>query len=1098
MRRLIILLIIMFIMVFQIEASEKVKIESEVEDSIWKSEIYKGLKLRGIGPAVYSGRVSDFAVDPNNYSTYYVAVASGGVWKTTNAGTTWEPIFDEQGSYSIGCVTLDPKNPLVVWVGTGENNSQRSVGYGDGVYKSIDGGKNWESMGLKNSEHIGKILIDPRDANVVYVAAQGPLWNSGGDRGLFKSTDGGRTWRHSLKISDNTGVSDVVMDMENPDILFAAAYQRRRHVWTLIDGGPESAIYKSTDAGQTWTKLTNGLPKGDIGRIGLAISPVNHKVIYAIIEAADDESGFYRSTDGGGNWEKMSNYVSQSPQYYQEIIADPKNVDRVYSMDTWMMVTNDGGKTFQKVGERYKHVDNHALWIEPSNPDHLLAGCDGGIYESWDRGATWDFKPNLPIMQFYRVSVDNSLPFYYVYGGTQDNQTVGGPSRTTTAHGIVNSDWYTTVGGDGFYIQVDPKDPNIIYCEWQYGGLVRYDKRNGELIDIKPQPESGEVEYRFNWDAPLLLSPHSNTRIYFAANKLFRSDDRGNTWKIISPDLTRQLDRNKLKVMGRIWSVDSVAKNASTSYYGNITALDESPLKEGLIYVGTDDGLIQISEDGGLNWRKIEKFPNVPEMTYVSKVLASLHDVDTVYAAFDNHKMGDYKPYLLKSRDRGRTWVSIAGNLPRRGNIYTIVQDHIKPELLFVGTEFGLFFTPDEGKHWIQLKGNFPTIAVRDLVIQRRENDLVVGTFGRGIYILDNYTPLRLISEEMLKKEAVLFPVKDAWMFIPREPLGLKDKAFQGDSFYAAPNPPFGAVFTYYLKDSLKTKKQIRRELEKKLQKEGKDTFYPSWDGLYKEDREDKPAIILVVMDNEGNVVRRLIGPTEKGFHRVAWNLRFPSYEPVELKEPERDDPFESEPIGPKVVPGDYKVVLFKREGGKLTQLSEPQIFKVNSLGASSLPEPDKKELLKFEKKTANLQRAVLAAIKISNDTKSRLELIKKALDETPAADPTWIEETLNLMNKLKDLQIKLKGDPILRKYNEPAPMSIVERVENVISGHWTTTTAPTNTHIKAYEIAAEEFEKVLNELYNLVEIDLKKLEEKAEIVGAPYTPGRFPKWKKE
>jgi hypothetical protein len=550
--------------------------------------------------------------------------------------------------------------------------------------------------------------------------------------------------------------------------------------------------------------------------------------------------------------------------------------------------------------------------------------------------------------------------------------------------------------------------------------------------------------------------------------------------------------------MGRIWSVDSVAKNASTSFYGNITALDESPLKEGLLYVGTDDGLIQISEDGGKNWRKIEKFPGVPDMTYVSKILASLHDENTVYAAFDNHKMGDFKPYLLKSTDKGKTWSSIAGNLPERGNIYTIAQDHIKPELLFVGTEFGLFFTIDEGKHWVQLKGGFPTIAVRDLVIQKRENDLVVGTFGRGIYILDDYTPLRLLTEEILHKEAMLFPVKDAWMFIPKEPLGLKGKAFQGDSFYTAPNPPFGAVFTYYLKDKLKTKREIRREEEKKLQKEGKDTPYPTWEQLHDEDKEDKPAIILTVMDEEGNVIRKLIGPVGAGFHRIAWNLRYPSSEPVEIEEHPKDDPFEAESLGPKVPPGTYKVVMHKRENGKITQLSEPQMFKVSPLGTASLPEPDRKELLKFEKKTARLQRAVLAAIKIAKDAKTRLELLKKAFDETPGAEQSLVQETLDLMNRLRDLQIMLTGDPILRKYNEPSPISIIERVEQIIYGHWTATSAPTKTHMQAYEIAAEEFEEVLNKLHQLVEVDLKKLEEKAEMHEAPFTPGRFPKWKKE
>ncbi len=407
--------------------------ETAMTEDRFTAETFSGLKLRSIGPALTSGRIGDLAVDPEDHSTIYVAVASGGVWKTTNAGTTWTPIFDGEGSYSIGCVTLDPNNSNVVWVGTGENNSQRSVGYGDGVYKSLDGGGSWTKMGLESSEHIGKIVVDPRDSDVVYVAAQGPLWAPGGDRGLYKTTDGGKTWAAVLEISENTGVSDLVVDPRDPDVLYAAAYQRRRHVWTLVNGGPESALHKSTDGGATWRKLAGGLPSGDVGRIGLAISPADPDVVYAMVEAALDGGGFYRSTDRGETWKKVNDYVSGSPQYYQELIADPHDADRVYSMDTWMQVTEDGGKTWESVPETYKHVDNHALWIDPGDTDHLLAGCDGGLYETFDRGATWRFFFNLPVTQFYKIAVDNDQPFYNVYGGTQDNFTLGGTSRTTSA-----------------------------------------------------------------------------------------------------------------------------------------------------------------------------------------------------------------------------------------------------------------------------------------------------------------------------------------------------------------------------------------------------------------------------------------------------------------------------------------------------------------------------------------------------------------------------------------------------------------------------------------------------------------------------------------
>jgi photosystem II stability/assembly factor-like uncharacterized protein len=1081
------------LMAVGLHAAEKA---TDEDKELLSAETFKGLELRGIGPAVSSGRIGDLAVHPTRHSTYYVAVSSGGVWKTVNSGTTWTPLFDEEGSYSIGCVTLDPNDPLVVWVGTGENNSQRSVSYGDGLYKSVDGGTSWENVGLEDSEHISKIVVDPRDSDVVFVAAQGPLWRSGGDRGLYKTTDGGKTWSHSLDIDEDTGVTDVWMDPRNPDVLYAAAYQRRRHVWTLINGGPGSGIYKSTDAGASWTEMTNGLPEADMGRIGLAVSPVNPDVVYAIVEAAEEE-GFYRSTDAGANWKKMSDYMSQSPQYYNEIIPDPVKVDRVYSMDTWMHVTEDGGETFKKVGERYKHVDNHALWIDPENTDYLLVGCDGGIYESFDRGATWNFKSNLSVTQFYRVSVDNAEPFYNIYGGTQDNNTLGGPSRTATAHGITNSDWIVTVGGDGYETVVDPEDPNILYSQWQYGGLVRYDKKTGETIDIKPKSEPGEPPLRFNWDSPLIISPHSRTRLYFAAQRLFRSDDRGDSWRAVSPDLSAQIDRNTLPVMGRVWSVDAVSKNASTSFYGNIVSLSESPLVEGLIYVGTDDGLIQVTEDGGETWRKIEEFPGIPPRTYVSDIETSLHEADTVYASFDNHKMADFKPYILRSADRGRTWTPISGDLPERGTVYALAEDHEKASLLFAGTEFGVFFSTEGGGRWIQLEGGIPPIAVRDIDIQRRESDLVLGTFGRGFYVLDDYSPLRLVSEEMLESEGALFPVKKAWMFIPSTPLGLPGKGDQGHAFFTAPNPPFGAVFTYYLKEKIQTRKERRREAEKTIEEEGGDVAYPSWDELRAEAREEKPIVLLTVSDSEGHVVRRVSGPVEAGFHRVAWDLRYPAADPTDLEPSTEYSPYDEPPIGPLAAPGTYRVTLAKRVDGELTSLGETQTFTTETLGTGSLPPPDRSALLAFQEKTGRLQRAVLGAVETAGEAQKRLDYLKQALDDTPAADPALADEARAIEGRLKDLEVALSGDQVVAGYQEPTPLSIVARVQGIVSGHWTTTQAPTATHRRAYEIAAEEFADVLARLQASMN-DLQALEAKAEAAGAPWTPGRVPRWEPE
>jgi photosystem II stability/assembly factor-like uncharacterized protein len=1092
-------LVLAFTVVVPADAAREQKEQNTAEETpLLSAARFAGLKLRGIGPALTSGRVSDIAVDPRDKNTWYLTAASGGVWKTINAGTTWEALFDGEGSYSIGCVAIDPNDSLTVWVGTGENNSQRSVGYGDGVYKSVDGGKSWQNVGLEESEHIAKIVVDPTDSETVYVAAQGPLWGPGGDRGLYKTTDGGESWQRVLEISQHTGVTDLLMDPRDPEILYAAAYQRRRHVWTVVNGGPESAIYKSTDGGASWRKLENGLPEGDIGRIGLAMSPVAPDLLYAVVEAAGDTGGFFRSTDAGANWEKRSDYVSASPQYYQELVPDPQNADRVYSLDVWLHVTENGGKSFEQVSVRHKHVDDHAMWIDPDDTDHLLVGCDGGLYESRDRAATWEFFSNLPITQFYKIAVDNDEPFYNVYGGTQDNFTLGGPSRTISAHGITNDDWFVTVGGDGFQTRVDPENPDIIYSQSQHGFLSRYDRRSGEAIRIRPMVAPGEEPLRFNWDSPLILSPHDSRRLYFGANKLFRSDDRGDSWRAISPDLTRQIDRNQLEVMGRVWSVDAVAKNRSTSFYGNLVALSESPLVEGLIYAGTDDGLVQVTEDGGGSWRRLESFPGVPERTYVNRLEASQHDADTVYAAFNNHKSADFDPYVLKSTDRGVSWTSIAGDLPERGSVYALAEDPVSPDLLFAGTEFGLFFTVDGGSRWVRLRGGLPTVAVRDLAIQSREGDLVVGTFGRGFFILDDYSPLRGVSEESLVSEALLFPVKDAWMYIPSYRLALRGKSFQGDSYYAAPNPPFGAVFTYYLKDGFKSRAERRREIEKEQRERGETVAYPDWDELRAEEREDKPEIVLTVRDADGKVVRRLTGSAGKGFHRVAWDLRYPAASPTRLEPFPMDNPFRDPPSGPLAAPGAYTVELASRVDGDVTVLAGPEGFVTRPLGLATLAAEDRQGLLAFQQKVGRLQRAVLGASRAVEEAEGRLDLLRRAIDETPGAPLELGDRALSLAHRLADLEVALNGDTVMSSRFEPAPPSIVGTVQRIVSAQWTSSSAPTGTNQAAYSAAAAAFEPVLEELRRLIEEELRALEAELEAAGGPWTPGRVPRWQPE
>jgi photosystem II stability/assembly factor-like uncharacterized protein len=1074
---------------------EKKEPAAEEKKGGMTEDTFSGLKFRLIGPAVASGRVMSIAVNPKKMDDYYVGVASGGVWKTVNDGTTWTPVFDGEGSYSIGWVALDPNDSSVVWVGSGESNSQRSVGYGDGIYRSDDGGKSWKNLGLKRSEHIGRVVIDPRDSKVVYVAAEGPLWGPGGDRGLYKTTDGGKTWNAVLTISENTGVVDVQFDPSNPDVVYAAAYQRRRHVFTLIDGGPESAIYKSTDAGTTWNKVSSGLPSVDMGRIGLAVSPADPNVVYASVEAADGKGGIFRSNDKGATWEKRNEF-DVGAMYYARIVADPKNVDRIFVMNVELRESLDGGKTLHKVNEGNHHGDNHAIWIDPDNTRHWLLGSDGGMYETRDDAKSWQFKANLPTVQFYDVAVDNALPFYNVCGGTQDNFSWCGPSRTRNLNGIMNSDWYVTTGGDGFRSQVDPVDPNTVYSESQYGGLVRYDKATGQELALQPKEEKGEPALRWNWDSPLIVSPHSHTRLYFAANELFRSDDRGDTWKAISGDLTRQIDRNTLPVMGKVWGPDAVAKNQSTSFYGNIVALSESPKKEGLIFAGTDDGLIQVTSDGGANWTKYEKFSGVPEKTYVSRLAASSHDANTVYAAFENHKNDDFKPYLLKSVDAGKTWTSIAGNLPENGPVLAFAEDSVNSNLLFAGTELGAFFTIDGGGHWIRLKGGLPTIAVRDIVIQSRESDLVLATFGRGFYVLDDITPLRQMKPETTEPATAIFPVKDALLYMERHPLGGPKKGFQGDALYTAENPPFGAVFTAYLKEKIQSKKEKRQEAEKEAAKKNETPPYPSRDELRAEAQEEKPEFYFMIYEEGGAPIRRVDGSTDAGFQRVAWDLRYPASRVKEHGEGEGDEDFpDSQDQGPLVLAGTYSERAFEKIGGVETEVGTPQMFKVTTEQLSAMNAGDRTAQEEFQRKVARLYRVVYGALQTSENVEARLKIIRQALAQTPAVEKQLGTVADGIEQRNREILRALRGDVEIARRSEPVPSSISDRVSSIMDGERFSLARPTQTDVNSYGIAASEFADQLGKVHALVAVDLAKLEEDMEAAGAPWTPGRVPEW---
>lgn len=1056
---------------------------------VHKSSTYSGLKWRNVGPALTSGRIADIAVNPNQPNQYYVASASGGVWKTNNAGTSYSPIFDSQGSYSIGCISIAPSNEHIVWVGTGENNNQRSVAYGDGVYKSTDGGKSWKNMGLKNSEHIGKILIHPTNPNKVYVAAYGPLWSAGGDRGIYLSNNAGETWERILDVSEHTGFNDIIMDPRNPDVLYAAAHQRRRHVWTYISGGPESAIYKSEDAGKTWNKLSSGLPSGDVGRIGLAISPMNPDHVYAMVEASSETQGFYRSTNRGASWKKLNKY-STSGNYYVEIYPDPNNINRIYSMDTYCHFSDDEGKTWKRLNEKFKHVDNHCMWINPNNSDHYIMGCDGGVYVTYDDAKNWHFHANLPVTQFYKVALDNDAPFYNIYGGTQDNFSLGGPSRTRNAAGIVNADWFITKGGDGFESQVDPENPNIVYAQSQYGWLVRYDKLNGEKVDIKPQPSKDEAAYRWNWDAPILISPHNPARLYFAANKVFRSEDRGDNWKTISGDLNRQLDRNKLKVMGRVWSIDAVAKNKSTTIYGNIVALDESPLQEDLLYAGTDDGLVHVTSDAGASWSKISSFSGVPERTYVNALSASKHNKNRVYAAFNNHKNGDFKPYVMRSDDQGKTWTSISGDLPERGSVYDIVEDPKNENLLFAGTEFGCFFSLDGGSHWTQLKTGLPTVAIRDIEIQERENDLVLASFGRGFYVLDDYSLLRETSNEILEKPAHIFPIKKALMFVETRPLGLGGKSFQGESYFNTPNPPVGACFSYYLKEAPKTSKAKRREAEKKIKKEGGDISYPSPQEIRNEDLEQKAYLIFSIKDEAGEEIRRIKTGASSGIKRIYWDFKYQKMSPIQLRESKPDNPFAGEDGGHLALPGNYSVELYMVDNGDVQKLVDAQKFEVELLDQRSIPVENRKAILSFQTEVKSLRRQITSLNRQKSELDNRLKYIAKAYSTAIGTDMNKLSEVESIRRDLAALQIELYGDASLSKREFETAPSLNNRIGIVVWGLWSQTGAPTGTQQKNYQFAKDSFTG-LNELNAKLGARIASLETDLDKAGVPYTPGR-------
>lgn len=1052
------------------------------------------LKFRSVGPAFMSGRIGDVAIDPVEPNTWYIAAASGGLWKTTNAGTTFDPIFDDKPSYSMGCVSIDPTAHTTVWLGTGENNGGRHIGFGDGVYVSHDSGKSWKHRGLKESEHISKILVDPRNSDVVYAASQGPLWSPGGQRGLFKSTDGGTTWKLVLgpgrfvgdskdSLTDQeqaainedsyTGVTDVVYDPTNPDVMYAATHQRHRNVWAIINCGPETGIFKSTDRGETWSRLSKGLPSGDMGKISLQVSPQKNNVVYATIELPGRKGGFWRSKDHGSSWTKTDDFVSggTGPHYYQELWADPHRYGVLYQANNYFMRSEDDGDTWVNVEGRHKHVDNHAVAFHPTDENFLLVGCDGGVYRTYDYCKTWLFCPNLPLTQFYKVAVDYDYPFYHIAGGTQDNNSQYGPSRTRNTQGIRNSDWRITIGGDGHDTAIDPKDPNIIYAESQQGFLARFDRRTGEAVRIQPQPGPDEESYRFNWDTPILISPHDNKRLYFASQYLHRSDDRGDSWRKVSVDLSRNRNRYELPTMGRVHSIDGAYDLYAMSQHANITSIAESPLVDGLLYVGTDDGLIQISEDGGENWRKVDRIFDVPEFFFVNDIKADLHDPDTVYACVDDHKTGDYSPYVIKSTDRGRTWKLMVGDLPPKHICWRLVQDHVKPELFFLATEFGIFATLDAGEKWFKLGGGLPTISFRDLEIQTREDDLVAASFGRSFYVLDDYSILRHATAEAMQESLSLFPVRRTFWYVQENILGGK-KGFQGDSLFNANNPEYGAVIRYHVKDGWKSKAAKRKENEAKIRKTGGDVPTPSFDELQAEIDEIPPRHYLDISDAGGTVVARLNLSNAKGIHKAVWGMRY--------------EGLLSRSSGPLVAPGEYSAQAFRSEAAESKALGDPIAFKLESIVKPTIPMPERKDTLK---RVEEIGLVANRSQSLNRKIKERLEDVQELISRiknNPKGTVELLDTAQTLRKRMESFDRQLNGNELKDDRWAMTKPGINQRISRALFSAISGTHGPTKTSLEQFEIGKQQFEEIEPKIKNLLNRDFQSLEEAIDTAKIP------------
>ena len=994
------------------------------------------LTFRSIGPAAMGGRVDDFAVFESRPSLFYAGTATGGLWKTMNSGTTWEPVFDHQDVVSIGAVAVAADDVNLVWVGTGEDNNRQSSSWGGGVYKSIDGGRSWKSMGLVESRHVGRIVIDPHNHDVVYVAATGHLWGPNDERGVFKTTDGGVSWTKALYVDAQTGATDLVMDPTTSDVVYAAMYQRQRSAWGFNGGGPGSGIYKSTDAGRTWTKLTAGLPAGSLGRIGLDIYRRDPTIVYALVQG-ESESGLYRSNDAGAHWARMST-TNPRPNYFSQVRIDPGDVHRIYVLGVRLMVSDDEGRTFREVrvvytrpgGDRPRDdLDVHAMWIDPRDSSHLIIGSDVGIAISYDRGATWDYVDTLPIGQFYHVGYDMDVP-YHVYGGLQDNDVWGGPSAVRNRFGIGNSEWFTLAIGDGFNALADPRDARTVYGETQDGSLARINPVTGERLTIRPQAAPGEPPLRWAWDTPFMLSPYDPNTLLIGANRVFRSTDRGLSWIAISPDLTSGADRETLALMGVTGKNIRLSKNDGVSAYPTLVALSESPRKPGLYYAGADDGMVHVSRDGGRTWADISgRFPGLPEHASAGRLVASSFDEAWAYATFNNHRADDYAPYVYVTKDYGATWTSLAATLPKGQTVNCLTEDPKNRNVLYLGTEFGLFATIDRGQRWFHLQGNRPTVPIDEITIQPRDNDMLLATHGRSLWILDEIAPIQEAAAA-LSAAAYLFDSGPALEFT----LTNDHANYPGDRRFWGQNPEFGAAISYYLKDAPKD-------------------------------------IQLTIKDARGAVVRELSGDDLKsvrgaGLNRFYWDLR---HQPIDAPRGGRGGGPSGGgggSAGPFVLPADYHVTLAVdgREAGTRTirVLGDPEAV---ISGADRKAQHDTALMLHELQRTMGEADRVISAA--NDQVRAIQDLLKGAAAPVPAVAAAAAAATTGLADLAR--QLGSGASPGGGRGGAPAgPPTVRSRVSATKTQIVGWTARPTAAQIRTARSSRDEVARILGDLNRL------------------------------